>query len=63
MARCDWCGKTDKKVVELPNGRTVLRLCSFCKAEYDLKQGGPIVLPSTGVPEPSWWERVKKFFS
>jgi hypothetical protein len=60
VAMCDYCGKTDRKMVEIPNGRTNLKLCPFCKAEYDLRQGGAIVLPASGLPKPSLWQRFKK---
>jgi hypothetical protein len=63
MALCDWCGKSERKIVEIPNGRTNLRLCPFCKAEYELKQGGAIVLPPSGPPPQTWWEKLKRYFT
>ena len=38
MAVCDWCGKTTSKPKEFANGRTNLRLCKLCEAEYEFKQ-------------------------
>lgn len=56
MPACDHCGKVVKKVQENANGRTVLRLCPLCQAEYDFKYGGSPGLPPA-APKP-WWRRL-----
>lgn len=55
MPACDHCGQVVKKVQENQNGRTVLRLCPMCQAEYDFKHGGALPPP---VTRKSWWRRL-----
>jgi hypothetical protein len=54
MPACDYCGKI-AAVTENPNGRTVLRLCSLCQAEYELKQQDLLSLQPP--PPRPWWQR------
>ena len=62
MARCDWCGKTGKDIEVTNNGRTVLRLCSMCQAEYEIRLSPLLTAPAQGARKPGLWQRVRNFF-
>jgi micrococcal nuclease len=37
---CQWCGRFEKKLHEIPNGRAIVRLCDMCAAELSVRSGG-----------------------
>lgn len=41
MPVCQWCGKLSKKIHEIQDGRTLLRLCDMCEAEYSFRRKSP----------------------
>lgn len=60
MPVCGWCGKFDKKVETVDNGATVLYLCPFCYAQYELKEGTELT-PTELTRPPSLVERLKRW--
>ena len=57
MPACDHCGKVGPKVTTHDNGRTKLRLCPMCQAEYELKQAGEIRPDDLARAQQPWWRR------
>ena len=62
MARCDWCGKTGKDILVINNGRTVLRLCQMCEAEYQIRLNPKLTVPDLAPPKTGLWDKVRNFF-
>ncbi|MFN8609885.1 MAG: hypothetical protein U0931_20260 [Vulcanimicrobiota bacterium] len=61
MPACDHCGKVVGRVHENSNGRTLLRLCPLCQAEFELKQSGNLTLAELSRAEPwyrRWWRKL-----
>lgn len=59
MPACDHCGTVVPKVHQNNNGRTVLRLCNMCQAEFELKQSDSLRPQDFRTQEP-WWKRLWK---
>ena len=55
MPACDYCGKIAAKLTENPNGRTQLRLCPMCQAEYELKHTDSLKPADLTAEEQPWW--------
>lgn len=59
---CDHCGRVVAKIHENNNGRTKLRLCPMCQAEFDLKQSPdlrPVDLARSVEPwYRRWWRKL-----
>lgn len=62
MPACDHCGKVVPKIQENNNGRTKLRLCPMCQAEYELKRSPELSPADLGrIQEPwyrRWWRKL-----
>lgn len=63
MPACEHCGKIASRIYENNNGRTALRLCPMCQAEYELKQQGSLspteLARSSGEPwYRRWWRKL-----
>lgn len=62
MAACDHCGKVVSKVTLNNNGRTQLRLCAMCQAEFDLKRSDSLSPAYFSTPQPwykRWWRKLR----
>ncbi|MBN9416784.1 MAG: hypothetical protein J0I12_15170 [Candidatus Eremiobacteraeota bacterium] len=62
MPACDHCGRVVARIQENNNGRTKLRLCPMCQAEFDLKHS-PELRPDdlARASEPwyrRWWRKL-----
>jgi hypothetical protein len=57
---CGWCGKFNKHVEEVDNGATILLLCPFCFAQYEIKQGKELS-PADFSRPPGLLERLKRW--
>ena len=57
MPACDHCGQVAAKVTLNNNGRTQLKLCPMCQAEFELKNSDAIRPADLSQLQQPWWRR------
>lgn len=63
MPACDHCGKVVSKVTLNNNGRTQLKLCPMCQAEFEVRTSdmlSPAAFSSAPLPwYKRWWRKLR----